>query len=75
MRSAVLVVAPRAREAEPVHVKQERGLNIGYVQDGACEPIGNRHRLDILKLKITSYSISFKKNKAEHSVGIAEAMP
>ena len=31
VRSAVLVVAPRAREAEPVDVKAERGLNIRYV--------------------------------------------
>src|ERR1700682_3890704 len=31
MRSAVLVVAPGAREAEPVNVKEERGLNIRYV--------------------------------------------
>src|SRR5215469_2365206 len=29
-RSAVLVVAPGAREAEPVNVKAERGLNVGH---------------------------------------------
>src|SRR2546429_6832560 len=39
MRSAVLVVAPGAREAEPLNVKAERGLNVGYVPDGAREPV------------------------------------
>src|SRR5882762_1171056 len=31
MRPAVLVVAPGAREAEPINVKAERGLNIRHV--------------------------------------------
>src|ERR1039458_8637411 len=47
MRSAVLVVARGAREAEPVNVKAERGLNVRHVQDGAREPVC--HRLYILE--------------------------
>src|SRR6204780_5896744 len=31
MRSAILVVAPGAREAEPVNIKAQRGLHVGYV--------------------------------------------
>src|ERR1700689_1291152 len=31
MRSAILVVAPGAGEAEPVNVKAQRGLHVGYV--------------------------------------------
>src|SRR6185437_9709083 len=45
-RLAVLVEAPGAREAEPVHVKTERGLNVRNVQDGASEPVC--HRLYLL---------------------------
>ena len=30
-RSAILVVTPGAREAEPVNVKAELGLNVGHV--------------------------------------------
>src|SRR5580658_2721814 len=40
IRSAVLVVvAPRARKAEPVNVKSERGFNVGHMEDGAREPV------------------------------------
>ena len=42
-----LRVAPGAREAEPVNVKAERGLNVGHVQDGTREPVC--HKLGILE--------------------------
>jgi len=38
-RLAALLEAPGAGEAEPVNVEMERGLNIRYVQDRACEPV------------------------------------
>src|SRR5579871_3917541 len=54
IRSAVLVfVPPGTREAEPLNVKAERGLNVGHVQDGAREPVCHRrYPLDVRKLPV-----------------------
>src|SRR5258708_5160671 len=41
-RLAVLLEAPGAREAETVHVEADRCVDIGYVEDGAGEPVGHR---------------------------------
>src|SRR5579871_40288 len=38
-RSPVFLIAPGTREAEPVHIKAERCLNVAYVQDWAGEPV------------------------------------
>src|SRR5215467_2682501 len=68
--SAIVVEAPGTREAEPVNVKAERGLNVGHVQDGTSKPVC--HRLCVLEQdNLASQSIAYGCQLLRTTVGTA----